>query len=104
MNTRECLIIIKDKIKTSEVKKYQYNHDTQKMDITFQNGSVYSYLCDNVQVLKNPDILNPAMYHISRAGKTFLIYLECMSFTEQWMIIGIYVLRMEVRGTIIKRI
>lgn len=71
MNTRECLIIIKDKIKTSEVKKYQYNHDTQKMDITFQNGSVYSYLCDNVQVLKNPDILNPAMYHISRAGKTF---------------------------------
>lgn len=54
MNTRECLIIIKDKIKTSEVKKYQYNHDTQKMDITFQNGSVYSYLCDNVQVLKNP--------------------------------------------------
>ena len=33
MNTRECLIIIKDKIKTSEVKKYQYNHDTQKMEV-----------------------------------------------------------------------
>lgn len=71
MNTRKHMIIIKGEIKTSEVKSCQYNSNTHKWDVEFNNGSKYSYAYFNVEWLKNPTVLNPNMYRIRRDGHEF---------------------------------
>ena len=69
MNTRYYMIIIKGEIKTSEITSCVYNRDTGKWDVKFNNGKVYSYAYLNVEKLTEPEVLNPSMYHISRAGQ-----------------------------------
>ncbi|MCM1044335.1 MAG: AAA domain-containing protein [Candidatus Gastranaerophilales bacterium] len=69
MNTRNNMIIIKDIIKTAEIKSCKYNPDTKKWDILFKNDKAYSYAYTNVEWLKEPTILDPNIYHISREGK-----------------------------------
>lgn len=71
MNTRQQMIIIKDSVKTSEVMSCRYNADTRKWDVRFGNGKTYSYAYQNVELLKNPMVLNPNQYHISREGREF---------------------------------
>lgn len=69
MNTRQNLILIKGEIKTSEIISCRYNADTQKMDVKFNTGKTYSYAYANVEWLKEPRVLNPKLYHISREGR-----------------------------------
>ena len=69
MNSRKHMIIIKGEIKTSEIKCCQYNPNTYKMDVEFNNGKKYSYSYSNVEWIKDPQILNPNMYRIIRAGR-----------------------------------
>lgn len=71
------MIILKDKIRTSEVKFCEYNPVTKKMDIEFQNGKTYSYAYSNVEWLKEPNILNPNQYQISKSGRIFY-YVEAI--------------------------
>ena len=71
MNAREQMIIIKGEIKTSEVKSCRHNADTQKMDVEFNNGKIYSYACSNVECLREPTVLNTNKYLISREGREF---------------------------------
>ncbi|MDD7638330.1 MAG: AAA domain-containing protein [Clostridiales bacterium] len=71
MNTRKHMIIIKGEIKTSEIRFCRYNANTQKMDVEFNNGKTYSYAYSNVEWLKEPIVLNPNMYRISREGREF---------------------------------
>lgn len=77
MDTRKHMIILKDKIRTSEVKFCEYNPVTKKMDIEFQNGKTYSYAYSNVEWLKEPNILNPNQYQISKSGRIFY-YVEAI--------------------------
>ena len=61
MNTKHNLILIKGKIKTSEIMSGEYNNKTQKWDVTFNNGKTYSYANENVEKLTEPESLNPNM-------------------------------------------
>lgn len=69
MNTKQNMIIIKDEIKTSKIISCNYNNGTKKWDIKFKSEKIYSYAYSNVQWLKNPEVLNPNMYRISREGR-----------------------------------
>lgn len=71
MNTRKYMILIKGEIKTQEIKSCKYNSGTKKWDVEYHNGKTYSYNYLNVEWLKEPQTLNPNMYHISREGKEF---------------------------------
>lgn len=71
MNTRYNMVIIKGEIKTLEVMSCVYNKDTQKWDVKFNNGKIYSYSYSNVEKLSEPMVLNPNMYRISRDGQEF---------------------------------
>lgn len=51
MNTRYYMVIIKGKIKTSEIMSCVYNRNTQKWDVKFNNGKTYSYAYLNVEKL-----------------------------------------------------
>ena len=63
-NTVDLMIIIKGEIKTNQVANYRWNVSTQKHDITFKNGKMFSYLPGNVIVLRNPKALNPDNYMV----------------------------------------
>ncbi|MBS7026897.1 hypothetical protein, partial [Alistipes sp.] len=65
------MIIIKGEIKTREIISCQYNRDTKKWDVEFNNGKIYSYKYSNIQKLKDPLVLNPNMYRICKDGKEF---------------------------------
>lgn len=56
MNTRNNMIIIKDQIKTSEVMSCQYNKETHKWDVKFNNEKIYSYAFPNVKKLTDPKV------------------------------------------------
>lgn len=71
MNTRYYMVIIKGEIKTSEIKSCQYNRDTGRWDVKFNSGKIYPYSYLNVKKLTDPEVLNPNMYRISRAGREF---------------------------------
>lgn len=71
MNTRYYMIIIKGEIKTSEIMSCQYNEDTNKWDVKFNNGKTYSYGYLNVEELTHPEVHNPNMYRIRRKGREF---------------------------------
>lgn len=65
------MIILKGAIKTSDIISCMYNPYTKKMDVKFNNGKTYSYAYSNVEWLKDPQVLNPDMYRISREGRVF---------------------------------
>ena len=65
MNTDKYMIIVKGEIRTKSIRDCKYNNQTHKYDIQFNNGRIYSYSSDNVDYLKNPEVLNPNFYHIS---------------------------------------
>ncbi len=71
MNIRYNMVIIKGEIKTPDIISCMYNPSTKKMDVKFNNGKTYSYAYSNVEWLKDPQVLNPNMYRISRDGREF---------------------------------
>lgn len=71
MNTKYEMILIKGRIRTADVESCVYDQDTQKWDVKFNNGKIYSYGYANVEKLTEPAVLNPDRYRISREGKTF---------------------------------
>jgi len=63
------MIIIKNKIKTSEIISCEYNNCTKKWDVKFNNQKIYSYGYQNLEILTNPLVLDPNMYHIRKNGQ-----------------------------------
>ena len=67
-----------------------YNRDTQKWDVKFNNGKTYSYAYSNVELLKDPQVLNSEMYRISREGREFFniraIYVFRSVYESYWHI------------------
>ena len=72
MNARKHMIIIKGVIKTSEIRSCQYNTSTKMMDVEFNNGKRYPYSYSSIEWLKEPQVLNPNIYRISKAGHNFV--------------------------------
>ena len=64
MNTHKYMLIVKGEIRTKDVNFCIYNEQTQKWDVTFNNGKTYSYAYDNIEKLGEPEILLPQMYRI----------------------------------------
>lgn len=67
MNTRKNMIIAKGKVITPNVLSCVYNGLTDKYDITFTDGRVFSYNCNNIEFLKNPKVLNPDLYRLEHS-------------------------------------
>lgn len=101
MNTRYYMVIIKGEIKTSEIMSCGYNRNTQKWDVKFNTGKIYSYAYLNVEKLTEPEVLNPDMYRISREGREFLMLKQYMCLEADMSPIGIFVLAIGVKEIII---
>lgn len=66
------MIIVKGEIKTAEIKSCEYNNTTQKIDVVYYNCSkCFSYAYDNVEWLKEPQIINHNVYRFYRNGREF---------------------------------
>lgn len=65
------MIIIKGKIKTSEISFCQHSNDAKKWNVKFDSEKVYTYDNKNVRYLEEPEVLNPNLYRISREGRKF---------------------------------
>lgn len=86
MNTRENMVIIKGEIKTPEIRTCNYNPVTKKVDVCFQNGRTYSYSYNNIEWLRDPKQLNPALYQISKDGRTFNRIREIYVFQNGYQV------------------
>lgn len=90
MNTKQYMIIAKGKIITPYVVRCQYNEATRKQEITFKNGQTYSYNFDNVVWLREPQVLNPSLYQISRGDNELFdiagIYVFNDTYHQYWYI------------------
>ena len=64
MDSRKFMIITKGDICTKRVKSYKRDANAGKIDITFDNGSCYSYLMGNVIFMSDPKVLQPNNYLI----------------------------------------
>lgn len=70
MDSKKYMIVAKGEIITNKVVSCNRNPATGKYDITFDNGSTYSYASQNVIFMTNPTILKPEDYIIKTpAGK-----------------------------------
>lgn len=71
MNTRQNMIIDNqtNRVITSDIAWCNYNSESHKYDIKFNNGKIYNYSYSRINWLKNPKVLNPGMYQISHSGK-----------------------------------
>ncbi len=90
MNIKYNMIIIKGEIKTPNIISCMYNSYTKKMDVKFNNGKTYSYAYSNVEWLKDPQVLNPNMYRISKEGRDFFgikaMYVFKSTYESYWHI------------------
>ncbi len=90
MNIKYNMIIIKGEIKTPNIISCIYNPYTKKMDVKFNNGKTYSYAYSNVEWLKDPQVLNPNMYRISKEGRDFFgikaMYVFKSTYESYWHI------------------
>lgn len=69
MNTRKHMIIVREEIQTSRIRSCNYNNVTHKWDVEYMNGGKYSFAYGSLQKLKEPTVLNPNTYRISRGGR-----------------------------------
>ena len=83
MNAKNEMIIIKGEIKTSDVQSCKYNNATNKWDVEFNNGKVYSYGEHNVKMLDNPVELNPNLYKIEKDGREFYDIDKIYKFSDK---------------------
>ncbi len=64
MDSSKFMIIAKGEICTKKVRSCEKNLTTHKYDITYENGSCYSYAMSNVIFMSNPKVLLPKNYII----------------------------------------
>ncbi|MDE6600849.1 MAG: DUF2726 domain-containing protein [Lachnospiraceae bacterium] len=84
MNTRNMMILIKGEIKTSDIESCQYNRETHKWDVKYEQGKTYSYSYLNVEKLTDPEVLNPNMYRISRDGREYFDIKDIREFKSKY--------------------
>lgn len=71
MDSKRFMIVVKGEIKTNQIISCNFNSATGKYDITFDNGSTYSYARQNVLFMTEPTILKQEDYFIETSdGKS----------------------------------
>lgn len=83
MDTRKNMIIAKGKVITKDVISCCYNSYTHKYDLTFKNGRMYSYHCDNIRWLRKPQVLNHLLLCITYKGYELLGISEIYVFKDK---------------------
>lgn len=78
MNTRDNMIVVKGKIKTTEILCCSYNAETKKWDVTFNNGRKYSYLYENIVWAKNPKIIDTNSLQVSNKNGHVFHHIEAI--------------------------
>ena len=69
MDAKKHMIIVNDEIKTKEIQSCKYNSDTKKMDVFFYNNPTrYSYAYDNIEWIKEPQVINHNVHKFYRNG------------------------------------
>jgi superfamily I DNA and/or RNA helicase len=90
VNTSNHMILNNGKDITADVKFCQYNSDTGRCDVTFQNGKTYPYGYQSIEWVKNPDVLNPALVHIIHDNRELFKIQDIRIFhakaTDYWHI------------------
>lgn len=92
MNENQHLILnLNDgKNLTPDIKFCEYNHTTGKYDITFYSGKIYAYGYQTIEWLKDPDVLDPSLVHITRRGRKFFNIRDIRVFhataTDYWRV------------------
>lgn len=69
MNTCKHLILKDGKDITVDVTYCKYNPKSKKYDVTFVNGKTYACSYQSIEWVKDPEILNPELVHISHDGR-----------------------------------
>ena len=64
MNQKSHLILNNGKAITADVMFCKYNQGTRKYDVTFQGGKVYSYNCNSIEWIREPEAINPELVRI----------------------------------------
>ncbi len=90
MNTCKHMILKNGEDITNDVKFCKYNPQTQKFDVTFKTGKAYPCSYQSILWLKNPEVLNPALYNITHGGRELFdiqaIYVFSAQATNYWRI------------------
>lgn len=75
---------------TADVKFYKYNPDTRKYAITFHSDKTYSYNSRSIDLLKDPEAINPSLVHIKHGERELFriqaIYVFHGSSTDYWRV------------------
>jgi len=64
MDSKRFMVVVKGEIKTNQIISCTFNSATRRYDITFDNGSTYSYAMQNVLFMTGPTILKQEDYII----------------------------------------
>lgn len=82
MNHKKIIFIIKGEIK-DEVVSYKYDHETNRIWITYQSGKSYPYVYANVKILSDPTLIDHEKYLFYRInGIVFNNIKEVYEFTD----------------------
>lgn len=71
MDEKRNLILIKGENKTWQIERCRYDPQDQRYHVTFTNGKTYPYASSSIKWLKDPEALNPTLYHIAKAGTPY---------------------------------
>ena len=90
MDISKHLILYNGKDITADIKFCKYNPETRRNDVTFNNGQTYPYGYDSIEWLKNPDVLNPGLVHITHVDRELFNIQDIRIFraraTDYWYI------------------
>lgn len=83
MNLKTNMLIANGKIITPDVVFCKNNPSTRQYDVQFKNGKTYHYNYCNLRWLKDPKVLNPALYKLYRNGRELFSVEAIYVFSEQ---------------------
>lgn len=90
MDTCKYMILKNGEDITSDVTFCKYNSQTKKYDVTFKNGKIYSCSYQTIEWLQAPDVLNPALVHITHGDLELFniqaIYVFKALVTNYWRV------------------
>lgn len=84
LNPKKNMIIANDKIITPDVVCCNYNSYTHKYDVQFKNGKTYHYNYTSVKWLREPQMLDPNKYHLSRENCNFFDVVQIYLFESEY--------------------